>query len=262
LEPLVSEANIMALTEEVINCLEERAPNVWPTIRDADDISYEFVASEQSPTLMVEGLHLTSSYDRRFESFHRAQRVEPEHTRATVYGFGLGDVVRALLKREDMERIDVVVLNPRIARLSLTLFDHTDWLMDERVALQLGEAHATPSEPFAVSPACLKLASDDNRELAERIRADLQEPLPESIELVDSLELAALSFIHGVDGQASEYLIQFIDMLTEALSTGQTEETIKGFLEILDITVKAQARKDYLLVADMLLYEFRPAVAE
>jgi hypothetical protein len=156
----------------------------------------------------------------------------------------------------------VIVLNPAIARLSLTLFDHSDWLMDERVGLQLGEGHATPTEPYAVSPACLKLATADNQELAERIRSDLQEPLPEADELVGSLELAALSFIHGVDGRASEYLIQFIDMLSEALSAGQTEDTIKGFLEIMDITVKAQERKDYLLVADMLLYEFRPAVAE
>jgi hypothetical protein len=76
------------------------------------------------------------------------------------------------------------------------------------------------------------------------------------------LELSALAFIHGVDKQASDYLVQFIDMLTEVLSTGQPEETIQGFMEIIAVTVKAQERKDFLLVADFLLYEFRSAIAD
>jgi hypothetical protein len=51
-------------------------------------------------------------------------------------------------------------------------------------------------------------------------------------------------------------------MLTEVLSTGQPEETIEGFMEIIAVTVKAQERKDFLLVADFLLYEFRSAIAD
>ena len=252
----------MALTSDIIDCLEQKAPNVWEVIQRAEDIAYEFVANDTSPTLMIDGLHLSSSYDRSFEAFHQAERIRLDERRGTVYGMGLGDIVRELLARPGMERIDVVVMNPAIAKLSLTLYDHSDWLPDGRVHLHLGEAHASPSEPYTISPVCVKLASETNRDLAKQLLALQEEALPPVEELLDTLELAALSFIHGVDRQASSYLVQFIDMLTEILSNGQPEETIQGFMDIMAVTVKAQERKDFLLVADFLLYEFRPAIAD
>jgi hypothetical protein len=252
----------MALTSDIIECLESKAPNVWATIQEAKEMNYEFVANDTSPTVMLGGMHLTSSYDRSFEAFHQAERIPLESAKATVYGFGLGDIVRELLARPGTEALDLVVMNPQIARLSLTLFDHSDWILDERVAIHLGEAHASPTEPYALSPVCVKLASDDNRELANLLLNTQQEELPAPEELLDALELSALAFIHGVDKQASDYLVQFIDMLTEVLSTGQPEETIQGFMEIIAVTVKAQERKDFLLVADFLLYEFRSAIAD
>ena len=251
----------MALTDEIVQCLESKAPNVWEVIQRAPAVDYEFVANDTSPTLMIEGMHLTSSYDRSFEAFHQAERIDRDEKKATVYGFGLGDIVRELLSRNTVDRVDVVVMNPSITRLSLTLFDHSDWLSDDRVSLHLGEAHATPSEPYTLSPVCVKLASDSNRELAKVILERQEEELPPVEELIDALEIAALSYIHAVDKQASGYLVQFIDMLTEVLSNGQPEETIRGFMEIVSVTVRAQERQDFLLVADFLLYEFRPAIA-
>jgi len=252
----------MALTPEIIQCMESKAPNVWATIENAAEIDYEFVANETSPTVMLDGMHLTSSYDRSFSGFHQAERIRLDHRTATVYGFGLGDIARELLSRPAMERVDVVVMNPEIALLSLTLFDHSDWLLDDRVSLHLGEAHVSPSEPYTISPVCVKLASKNNKELANTLLNLQEEELPAVEELLDALELAALAFIHGVDKQASNYLVQFIDMLTEVLSNGQPEETIQGFMDIISVTVKAQERHDYQLVADFLLYEFRPAISD
>jgi hypothetical protein len=258
----ILEVTDMALTDDVIEWFETKAPDVWGTLSEAPALSYEFVANDQAPTLIVEGQHLTSSYDRRFEAFHQAQRVPEGATRATVYGVALGDVVRELLQRDGMEQVQVVVLNPRIAMLSFTLFDPSDWLFDERVSVHLGEGHASPTEPFAVSPVCLKLASPDNQELASLILSGLKQPLPEAEELVDTLEMAALSFIHGVDSQGGAFWVSFVDRLTEVLAAGQPDETIRGFLDLLDVTVKAQERKDFMLVSDLLLYEFRQAIAD
>ena len=252
----------MTLTPEIIRCLETKAPNVWEVVEKAEELEYEFVANDTSPTLMIHGLHLTSSYDRSFEAFHQAERIRLDERRATVYGIGLGDIPRELLSRDATERVDVVIMNPSIARLSLDLFDHSDWLLDDRVSLHLGEAHASPSEPYTISPVCVKLASAENKDLAGQLLSLQEESLPEVEELLDTLELAALSFIHAVDKQASSYLVQFIDMLTEVLSSGQPEETIQGFMDIIAVTVKAQERRDFLLVADFLLYEFRPAIAD
>jgi hypothetical protein len=246
-----------------MNIIEETAPDVWGAIQDAPSLPFTVVGEEgERLTLSFSGIALTSSYDRGFEVAHQTHRVPEDATVATVFGWGLGDIQRELLKRSELTKLVVVLLNPSVTKIVLEHFDQNDWLTDPRVDLRLGEAYTRVEEPFAVATGSMRLAEESNRSLATSIKERLSTtPVDEPDDLVDTLDLAATCFIVGLDARGSDLLIAFNDALVELLEEGQSEETVKGFMVLVDALLKARLREDFHTVADLLLYEFRPAIA-
>ena len=102
-------------------------------------------------TLVVNGKQLTSSYDRAFESGFQADEAPVDATSVTLYGWGLGDVQRVLLEREQLTQLQVVLLHPGAIRAGLEHFDQRDWLADPRVELVLAADVAKVGRPLAMS---------------------------------------------------------------------------------------------------------------
>lgn len=148
----------------------QRWPDVAQAIERAADSLPPFSLEEKSArTLYVDGIHLTSAYDRLQEAQLQAAEIPDDSARAWVYGLALGDIPRVLLKRRQLKELTVVVMNSSVAALSLYFFDHRDWLADPRVTL----AVATPTDrlhaPFATAPGCLQLACDEASRLRDMV---------------------------------------------------------------------------------------------
>ncbi len=128
------------------------------------------------PTLSVDGIQLTSAYDRAGEAREQAGLVPEGAQRVYVYGLGLGDLARRLLSRPRLGELVVVLLNRSLAREVLERFDHADWMRDPRVRILLGESLSELLHPFAALPGELSLASLECARLRDLVVLDLAAP--------------------------------------------------------------------------------------
>lgn len=127
-------------------------------------------------TLAVAGQRLWSAYDAQAEARMQARGIPADSRHAWVYGVGGGDLPRELLRRTELQRLTVVVLNPGLFRYLLHSLDHRDWLADPRVHLVSATDEACPRAPFAVIPPCLTLCDDDAARLREQLSDELLRP--------------------------------------------------------------------------------------
>jgi len=70
----------------------------------------------------------------------------------------------------------------------------------------------------------------------------------------EALKSAATAFRLGMEGQASQDLVRFIDTFLPLLQNPNRWDT-KEINRLLNEVLAAQSRKDYLRVADLLEYE-------
>ncbi len=134
------------------------------------------VADGPSPALVVDGIQLASAFAPREEAELQA-RLVPDHARtATVYGLGQGNVPRALLARDAIERVRVVLLSRAAVKAALNFVELFDWLDDERVELVPVREGEGLEVPFATNPASLRLADPDGWPVRDWILRELATP--------------------------------------------------------------------------------------
>ena len=153
----------------------------WPALegllrRAQGTLAAELLEGPGGTTLVIDGLQLGSAYDRSAEAQLQAELIPTESRQAAVYGFGLGDLPRQLLRRCVLEQLQVVILNPAVSWQCLTWFDQTDWLADPRVELLAGAALSAPQAPFAAVPPELLLAAESAARLRDLVFLELATP--------------------------------------------------------------------------------------
>lgn len=152
----------------------------WPQVADALDASSgpqgHIVQDGPQTTLLIEGIHLSSSYDRMAEAMLQASLVPENAMEAWVYGIGLGDLPRVLLSRPQLRRLHVVVVNPSIARQSFEFFYHGDWLAEDRVEIMTAFGQNQIQFPFTAVASCLQLADDNSARLRDQVVLELATP--------------------------------------------------------------------------------------
>lgn len=157
--------------------LSRRWPQLARVIEEAAENLPPFsLVEKRSTTLQIDGIHLTSAYDRLKEAQLQADQVPAQSSRVWVYGMALGDLPRVLLSRRSLKELTVVVMNGAVAALSLYFFDHGDWLDDPRVTLVAAEPADRLQKPFATAPGCLQLASDAASRLRDLVSLELATP--------------------------------------------------------------------------------------
>lgn len=178
--------------EKNLTVLEGRWPQLAAALRSAPDLaSTRWPDETPQPTLQVEGLFLSSGYDRAKEAALQASLVPTESREAWVYGVGAGDVPRVLLARRGLKRLSVVVLNAAVARASLSAFDHRDWLNEPRIDLVSGHLLSALMRPFAAVPPCLLLADDPSARLRDLVLLELATPYIHQKQGAGNPEIAA-----------------------------------------------------------------------
>jgi hypothetical protein len=170
------------VAEQNIAMLRQR----WPTIANAvlsaetpQDIQWD--GFEDKPTLSVQGLRLWSAYDTHAEARLQASGIPDHAAEATVYGIGGGDLLRVLLERPTLRRLNVIPLNQGLFHLLLHILDHRDWLGNAKV--QLGDAAQETKVrfPFAVIPPCLSLCDSRYHRLRDRLAQALETPFQNEV---------------------------------------------------------------------------------
>ena len=158
--------------------IKRRWPQLLAEILKSDLLQLQFEMSDTiDPTLIINGIHLSSGYNQSSEAELQTERIPEFSTEVWVYGLATGALPYALLQRVNIKKIHVVILNPAVALLSLTHFDHSDWLNDSRVELRVGrEENGKLHSPLTVCPAELQLADDDSARLRDKIFLELVSP--------------------------------------------------------------------------------------
>jgi len=166
------------MEESPLQLVARRWPRVLGVLERADAPgSVEVVTGRPEPTLAIDGIWLTSAYDRAAEARLQARLVPAGAREAWVYGVALGDLPRELLSRAELERLHVVVLAPGAARVALERFEHGDWLGDPRVELHAAEEVGEVRAPFAAAPGALRLAEGEaEARLRDRVELELATP--------------------------------------------------------------------------------------
>lgn len=157
--------------------LARRWPKLARQIEKAADTLPPFSLVEKgAQTLVIDGIHLTSAYDRIKEANLQAAPIPMKSSQAWVYGMALGDIPRVLLSRKSLKEVTVVIMNCAVAALSLYFFDHSDWLDDPRINLVAASPTDRLHTPFATAPGCLQLADEQAGRLRDLVCLDLATP--------------------------------------------------------------------------------------
>ena len=145
------------------------------------------------PSVKLNGLQLSSTYAPELEASQQAATL-PLTCEITIYGSGLGFLPQELLKRTDLKKLNVKIINLDLFIVALTFRDQRDWLSDHRVQITLARDDEEILTPFFCSPAELRtiepeccnikecLESDINQRFISREFAKLKPKLTERIE--------------------------------------------------------------------------------
>jgi hypothetical protein len=160
------------------NCriIQERWPGLWEQLASTGSPEWVELTCTPEPTLVIDGIHLSSGFQRLREAELQARLAPEDSPKVWVYGFGLGDLPRVLLKRKKLERLTNVILSRAIAFQSLSHFDHTDWLADKRVDLKIAQPTEVIEFPFTAVPACLRLVDNSAARLRDQVSLELATP--------------------------------------------------------------------------------------
>ncbi|WP_413736106.1 motility associated factor glycosyltransferase family protein [Shewanella sp. BJSY2023SW005] len=144
----------------------------WPIVASAlKHASFEYLdaclVTAQNQTISVNGIQLSSRYDRLAEARLLITQL-PEHCKeVTVYGIGMGDVPSLLIDKPQFSKIMVCPLNIDLFALLLSYTDQSEWLLDQRVTLvHRLEPNKLAQDYIAITPDLL-LIKDENAKLRD-----------------------------------------------------------------------------------------------
>ena len=130
-----------------------------------------FLEHTIEPTLVYNGCHLSSCYNREKEARIQNSTIPLSAEKANLYGVGLGDGVKDLLKRKYLKVLNVYILSPTIFYVYINFFDASSWLNDKRVHLYLAHEHQLKF-PYAVNTGELPFSEETALETKNLIQID------------------------------------------------------------------------------------------
>jgi len=155
--------------------IARRWPTLATTLAQTQPLSAASIMEGHCGTLLIDGIQLTSRHDRAAEARQQANSL-PAKSHLSLYGAGLGDLPRELLRRPALAHLDVFIMNRELFVLTLSLLDNQDWLQDPRVCLALAADEEEIRLPFFALPAELRLAEDKASRIRDRLIREMTLP--------------------------------------------------------------------------------------
>lgn len=166
----MNEENVIFDTNREI--IQQRWPHIIEYIESLEgDLDVTIVDDKPQTTLIFNGRHLSSCYNRSNEAQIQNSNVPQSAKIAHLYGAGLGDAIYDLLKRDSLNHLDVYLLSPTIFYIYISLFDAQDWLNDKRVQLHLAH-EAILKTPYSVNYTELSFTEDSALTVKNLIEID------------------------------------------------------------------------------------------
>lgn len=160
-----------------IQIIEKRWPEIYQRLNAIEKHPNTSIVNDgPEETLLVNGIHLTSSYDQKKEAALLADLIPQSSDTAWVYGLAKGRVCQALMKRINISAINLVILSLPLLRACLELVDYKDVLSDSRVTLCLAEKMTSLQMPMTLVPSCLRLADEAAVRISDMLLAELNTP--------------------------------------------------------------------------------------
>lgn len=159
-----------------LNCklLKKRWPKVGKAVQQ---ISTKNCVIEElttgSPTIIFEGIQVSSNYDGEGEAIIQAQATDPKAATVNCYGIGNGLLVKQLLMRPELKTLNLYTLNLALLKACLQSFDHRDWISDNRVNLYYLDGEREIYHPFVALPSELALSDNESSQLRDRVVLEL-----------------------------------------------------------------------------------------
>lgn len=125
------------------------------------------------PAPVFRGLRLCSGYDRNREACMQATLIPETTIEATMYGFVSEDLPQALLARNGLRRLNIILLHLPLAHALIRGIADTSWLADPRVVLIYGGEEQAVRFPFTVVPPCLQFAEAAAGRVRDLVRLEL-----------------------------------------------------------------------------------------
>jgi len=151
--------------------IEKRWPDIFKKILQAD--LSEFTVEVEQNTLIIDGIQLTSNYDRIAEAKLQAELIPLDSKVAYIYGVGLGDLPQTILARSNIDKVFVYLLNVNLFLHVINVIELDSWLSDERVVLVDASVFKEVNSPFAAVPAELALADNSAAQIRDRVLLEL-----------------------------------------------------------------------------------------
>ncbi len=144
-----------------LSIIHQRFPALHDYLTSITDLNMDvqFISGSET-SLLVNGVQLSSRFNRLAEAELMAKTLPESCAEITVYGVGLGDLPRLLLQRPLLKKLRVRLLNETLFCCVLHLFEHSDWLSDPRLDLALADEDRIIHEPFVFVPPETVLVSD------------------------------------------------------------------------------------------------------
>ena len=149
--------------------LQRRWPMLWARLLGEDIQALSRRVEGCGTTLSLDGVQLTSRYDRVVEARLQADSLALDSAQVHLYGTGLGDLQVLLLERPLLRTLQVYIVNSALFALVLGLLDQREWLDDPRVELSLAGEHSEMALPFFALPGEMVLADDFNARMRDRL---------------------------------------------------------------------------------------------
>jgi hypothetical protein len=152
-----------------VEVLQRRWPALWSRLQGEDIDALSSRVEGCGTTLSLDGVQLTSRYDRVAEARLQADSLPLDSAQVHLYGTGLGDLQVLLLERPLLRTLQVYIVNSALFALVLGLLDQRQWLDDPRVELSLAGEHSEMALPFFALPGEMVLADDFNARMRDRL---------------------------------------------------------------------------------------------
>lgn len=159
-----------------MSIIRRRWTDIYGLLTNCENLErVEIDASYSVPTLVIDGIHLSSVFDPVREAKLQTSPIAKGSDKVWVYGIGIGALPRQLLA-EEISHLFTVVLSPAVSRQVFGFLDQTDWLSDSRLTLLSATSDQNIHFPFCVVPPELFLACESSSRLRDNIYLELQTP--------------------------------------------------------------------------------------
>src|SRR5258706_1247411 len=179
----------MPLMNQTMSVIKKRFPDLFRKLESVEPMPCSW-SNGPKPTLVFHNtspagqcpVHLTSQVKPKSEAITQSTLLPNDAKSAWLYGTGLGELQRHVLKRPTIKAA-TVIMNMRVAKSVFLASFQADWLAHPRSHLVDGSEITTSYGPFAVSPMDLYLADKSCWALRDRLNAILNSKFNEELAL-------------------------------------------------------------------------------